>query len=160
MHDKRIEPIILVHGTGAGPVAGVVKWYQPGSCFCTALDQAFEELNIPVRCWQTDDYFHWGPGKNTWLARREAADRLRAFLQKRKRHYHIVAHSHGGNIVLEALDWDRFGSARWFSGTVTLLGTPLLLYDRPYKSYTKVLLALLLLAFSAGVYHTQSFPIW
>jgi hypothetical protein len=144
--DELGDSVILVHGTFDGPEPGVVKWYQPGSDFCVALDRAFEKDGLSARCWSClrdpVDYFHWGPGENTWLARADAAQRLRWLLHREERIYHVVAHSHGGNIVLDALGWDGFTLASWFSGTVTFLGTPLLLTSKSFVSPLSILLLL------------------
>jgi hypothetical protein len=67
-------PIILVHGTFAGPKEGSRQWYEPDSDFCRALDKALEKRGVHARCWagiEPLEYFHWGPGTNDWLDRAE-----------------------------------------------------------------------------------------
>jgi hypothetical protein len=91
--------VTLVHGT-----------FATGSRW-PALAQVLEEtLPGPVAC----EYFDW-PGGFTVRARAQAASQLREVLRRRfadhpgADHY-ILAHSHGGNVVLGALDVNVVGS--------------------------------------------------
>jgi hypothetical protein len=145
------ETIILVHGTFASPSqTGPLKWYQPGHDFCTQLDNKLAELGCPARCWAhcPPEGVFWWSGENSWIARSKAADDLANYLAKYLAlgwKCHIVAHSHGGNVVLEALRTlgrHRLQSAgfiqskvhgqltdeieHWVYGHVVLLGTPIL----------------------------------
>jgi hypothetical protein len=138
-------PIILVHGTFAGPKEGSRQWYEPDSDFCRALDKALEKRGVHARCWagiEPLEYFHWGPGTNDWLDRAEAAKRLRDYLHNRQGRCHVVAHSHGGNLLLDALGWNGGARVDWFSGTVVLLGTPIL--ELPLQSAHRFVPILLL----------------
>jgi hypothetical protein len=38
----------------------------------------------------------------------------------------VIAHSHGGNVVLEALGFFETGIPTWFKGKIVLFGTPVL----------------------------------
>jgi hypothetical protein len=98
--------VLLIHGTGAaakedeGP-----QWWQRTSPFWRGLDEA---LRPAAAC--GPDVFHWS-GENSERARRRAArdllDRyllpLEAWAQARGGVYHLVAHSHGGNVVWGAV---------------------------------------------------------
>jgi hypothetical protein len=86
-----------------------------------------------VRPWKAGDRlsFFWD-GRNNWKSRKDAADLLRGHLQQLHRdgwRCHIVAHSHGGNVVLDAL---TSGTGKldempeWFDGHIVLLGTPVI----------------------------------
>src|SRR5262249_29156484 len=62
-----------------------------------------------ARCWahcsQGDQGFHWS-GENSWIDRTRAASELGNYVRKLRNEgwcCHIIAHSHGGNVVLEAL---------------------------------------------------------
>jgi hypothetical protein len=158
-------PVILVHGTFAGPQDGVVQWYQPGSPFCQLLDRRLADAELPERCWvryrMPIPYFHWGPGDNDWISRAEAAQQLRRYLG-RFRGYpcHIVAHSHGGNVVLEALGWNSRrlrGEADWFSGTVTLLGTPIIERDSAPRNFWRPFYVTVIAAIGLGLLRIPGF---
>jgi hypothetical protein len=154
------DPVILVHGTFAGPKEGALQWYQPGSEFCATLDRALAARNVDAKCWAgIAEYFHWGPGDNTWVARAEAAEKLRELVRQFDDTCHIIAHSHGGNVVLEALAWEG-EPAGWFNGTVTLLGTPLLVLGRRHISYTAVYCLVLVLAIGTGIAFTPALQTW
>jgi pimeloyl-ACP methyl ester carboxylesterase len=130
------ETIILVHGTFAAPrVGGPSQWYQPRSEFCQDLDARLKKLGSRARCWAhlTDDSpgFFWS-GRNDWTARAAgAADlaRLMHALIKDGWRVHVVAHSHGGNVLLEALDIGAEGFAQahdYDDGCLVLMGTPIM----------------------------------
>src|SRR6266446_6680756 len=77
--------------------------------------------------------FHWS-GNNSEVARRNAAVELRAYLralemEPRLDRYHLLAHSHGGNVVAHALDGLGFRAEKL--GTITFLGTPFLHFRSP-----------------------------
>jgi hypothetical protein len=109
------ETVIIVHGTWATPDPGESRWYQPfdgldaAKSFTVQLDAALQERGSPARCWAHctpgNQIFHWS-GDNSWLARTRAASELGENVTKLRNqgwHVHIIAHSHGGNIVIEAL---------------------------------------------------------
>jgi hypothetical protein len=127
------ETVIIVHGTWAAPEPGNARWYQAidgvpaAEGFVGRLDAALEERGSPARCWahcsQGDQIFHWS-GDNSWIARTHAASRLGDYVAKLGNEgwrCHIVAHSHGGNVVVEALPQITATGAL---GTMVTLGTP------------------------------------
>jgi hypothetical protein len=110
------ETIIIVHGTRAAPEAGARRWYQPvggvpaAEGFVSKLDAALQKRRSPARCWahctQGNQIFHWS-GDNSWIARTRAASALADYVAKLRNEgwrCHIVAHSHGGNVVVEAVE--------------------------------------------------------
>src|SRR5690242_3563122 len=118
------ETVIIVHGTFSSPVEGVDSWYAPGSDFCRELDKRFERSGLPMRCWAHLDecgedlrrqagrqtpWFSW-TGRNDWLDRTAAAKALGRecnYLRTHGWRCHFIAHSHGGNVLLELLALDR-----------------------------------------------------
>jgi hypothetical protein len=109
------ETVIIVHGTWATPDPGESRWYQAfdgldaAKSFTVRLDAALQERGSPARCWAHctpgNQIFHWS-GDNSWLARTRAASKLGDYVTKLRNqgwHVHIIAHSHSGNIVIEAL---------------------------------------------------------
>jgi hypothetical protein len=145
MRDALKETVIIVHGTWAAPDwAGPKleesvkrKWYEfvdgrPGDePFPTKLDAALQERGSPARCWahctKCDQIFHWSGG-NSWIERTSAASQLGDYvtgLQNKGWRCHIVAHSHGGNVAVEALPQIIAApSTDEPLGTVVTLGTP------------------------------------
>jgi hypothetical protein len=137
------ETVLIIHGTFSAPKQDFASWYAPGSEFCRELDERLERAGSPARCWahleecgedlrklgrRETTWFSWS-GNNSWLDRTAAARSLGqelTHLSKRGWLCHLVAHSHGGNVVLEffALDRRRVG----VPGRLVLLGTPLLTY--------------------------------
>jgi hypothetical protein len=107
------ETVLPVHGTWANTTSGTRAWWQAGSDFCSRMNQALENNGCLARCWAdvglvlTDrpQAFAW-TGANRESDRVAAghalADTLRWF-EKASIRYHLVAHSHGGNVVLRAL---------------------------------------------------------
>lgn len=115
MEGSAKETVIIVHGTWAAPEAGVSRWYRPvegvptAEGFVSKLDAALQDRGSPARCWahctQGKPMFHWS-GENNWVARTHAASALGDYVAKLRNEgwrCHIVAHSHGGNILVEAL---------------------------------------------------------
>jgi len=112
MEEQAKETVIIVHGTWAAPVANQLHWYQLGGGeggFVRKLDDALRAKGSRARCWahcdQTSKIFHWS-GENSWVARTRAADELGDYVQELRTAgwlCHIVAHSHGGNVLVEAL---------------------------------------------------------
>ena len=109
------ETIILVHGTFAAPKPGIRQWYQRHSnddevtSFITMLERGLTELGSPAKCWahspNKDESFCWSGG-NEWIDRHEAAMQLAELIERLARddwYVHIVAHSHGGNVAMDAL---------------------------------------------------------
>ncbi|MFA6204771.1 MAG: hypothetical protein WC689_01010 [Methylocystis sp.] len=134
MNNPRKETVIIVHGTWAAPQAGTVKWYQPPeggastSNFVAKLDAALQERGSPARCWAhcgtSENIFHWS-GENSWIDRITAASKLQEYIRNLENdgwRCHVVAHSHGGNVTVDALlnHEQRHESA----GKIVTLGTP------------------------------------
>lgn len=84
--------VTLVHGTWARNAA----WTQEGSPLCAAIKkQGYEVARLPWASW------------NRFTTRRAAAADLRKHLDNHSDFNHfIIAHSHGGNVALRALDGD------------------------------------------------------
>ena len=136
MVEEPKETVILVHGTFAAPRRGKTQWYQPcddasANGFIARLNAALERRGSAARCWAhrsgEDSGFHWS-GENSWIARTHAATALAAYvanLREKGWRCHIVAHSHGGNVVCEALP--QIVTAQEPSsplGNIVTLGTP------------------------------------
>ena len=134
------ETVILVHGTWAAPLEGKHQWYQQiaglaaEQTFVTKLDDALARHGSTARCWKhCDDQhqpFHWS-GENNWLARTAAAVRLSEEIDRLGAagwKCHLIAHSHGGNIVMEALSSGvcklRVTQAAGALANIVALGTP------------------------------------
>jgi hypothetical protein len=137
MEEAAKETVIVVHGTFAAPQPGAHRWYHPAegasaaNGFTAKLDAALQERGSQARCWahcdHADQGFYWS-GENSWVARTQAAVELGNYvLDLRNRGWccHIVAHSHGGNVVLEALPQITTPLPSSASlGTIVTLGTP------------------------------------
>ena len=112
--DSPTRIVTIVHGT----YARHAKWMQDGQRLPDALGEPDGTL-LRRFCWR---------GRNRHADRAEAAIELRAVLvDLTTRHpaaeHHVVAHSHGGNVVLDAVS----GGGEALRGvTVTTLGTPFL----------------------------------
>jgi hypothetical protein len=108
--------------------------YPVPQAFIGKLDAALHERGSPARCWahcgEDHPFFHWtAPASlsNSWIVRRQAAARLGEYVAKLLRegwHCHIVAHSHGGNVVVEALPQLIAVDSNERLRTITTLGTP------------------------------------
>jgi hypothetical protein len=138
MDDYTKETVIIVHGTWAAPEPDKTRWYQPvevggvAEGFVTKLNKALQERGSVARCWahcnDGHSIFHWSRGENSWIARTHAASALADYvnhLQQEGWLYHIVAHSHGGNVVLEALpQTTTLPRSDGRLGKIVTLGTP------------------------------------
>ena len=140
---QRKETVIIVHGTWANSPDPVRRWYDRGSVgsianFTTRLDSALASRGSAARCWahvgKTQVVFDWS-GANHWLDRSLAAARLATLIQDLQSNgwiCHIVAHSHGGNVALEAIS--LLATSREpvaLNGTFVAAGTPFI-YDNPF----------------------------
>jgi hypothetical protein len=153
MQETPKETVIIVHGTWAAPSwAGSPadspllsshepnappKWYEivgdhaTESSFVVKLDEALRLRGSHARCWahcnDRKKIFHWS-GENNWAKRTEAAYNLRDYVYKLWEEgwrCHLVAHSHGGNIVVEAFSRDPgLSGAAGFPGKIVTVGTP------------------------------------
>ncbi|QEG36849.1 lipase family protein [Bythopirellula goksoeyrii] len=116
------ELTILVHGTFAADKSNTGnKWWQSGSSHAVELQS---RLPGHVRVAKDSEVFHWS-GENGERARSKAAAQLLKHLQpleKAKKPYHLVGHSHGGSVI-----WNTLRLA-------TLTGHPL----RNLRSWTTV----------------------
>jgi hypothetical protein len=128
----RRETIILIHGTLDNDDSLVdatqeLPWWKPGSWFVKALDAELEKLGSRARCWahltqpvmdwelkhlsEREGYeysryelFSWS-GKNSAIDRTDAAASLAnyaEFINEDGWRFHFVAHSHGGNVLIES----------------------------------------------------------
>jgi hypothetical protein len=105
--------IVLIHGTFA-PNA---EWIRPDSFLCTALRVRFPSAEFFPFTWN---------GRNSHSARIASGKRLAEFLQALKAEgsghpCYVIAHSHGGNVVLYALSQP---SAEACVDGCVFLGTP------------------------------------
>jgi hypothetical protein len=128
------ETVIVVHGTWAAPVTDRLNWYNSGSDtdgFVSKLNSALQARGSSARCWAhcvgLGEAFHW-TGENSWVARTRGAESLAEYVTRLRNNgwcCHLVAHSHGGNVVVEAL----YKIARSLGGyehigKIVTLGTP------------------------------------
>lgn len=148
---------LVVHGTFAAKEA----WWRLGEngarTFADRLEERLAARGMAGSVWRpalaagmTCDEFAWS-GRNRDGERRRAGRALARALDELARRagataaapltVHLVAHSHGGNVVLEALRHAR-GPLRF--GAISLLGTPLITV-RPAARFACLLLALLIL---------------
>jgi len=138
MDNSAKETVIIVHGTWAEPKTDLFRWYQISDerqdkpHFVSKLNRALEERSSAARCWahckDNTEIFSWS-GENDQVDRTRASLKLAAYinnLQFDGWRCHVVAHSHGGNIVAEALPQliQTTGQPTGISGTITTLGTP------------------------------------
>lgn len=149
------ETVIIVHGTFAAPDEGKLAWYEPGSAFCRQLDERLGAHGSQARCWahleecgeelrrragRVTTYFSWS-GRNSWTDRSAAARQLLDeldYLIDQGWKWNLVAHSHGGNAVLEAFDLDNPNRIGGLTGNCVLLGTPILHFASPTKTWFKL----------------------
>jgi hypothetical protein len=152
--------ITLVHGTWASKAV----WTRPDSDLYHSLRQTAERIGVQVdvrtRTWS---------GSNSVRGREEAArtliERLREdFKLSPAASHFLIAHSHGGNIVIDAVRADGVGER--VSGIVTM-STPFVSCRRSGVRVTGALLAVLgtlaLLAFTAwgfGLYFQALSWVW
>jgi hypothetical protein len=107
--------VVVVHGTWNPPDPVNPTWHQlneeDDSNFCTKLNDALEEKGLGRAIGRELDgqtiQFAWS-GRNRHSDRMEAGIKLAELLGAIEEHdpaarIHIVAHSHGGNVVLAAL---------------------------------------------------------
>jgi hypothetical protein len=150
MSDPAKETVIIVHGTWAAPKPDKAQWYQPidgggaAEGFVSKLNAALEERGSPAQCWahctNGNPIFEWS-GENDWIERTRAASALADCVAKLRNegwHCHIVAHSHGGNVVVEALP--QILAAPMSSGSpskIVTLGTPFIDTRAPMQKKEK-----------------------
>jgi hypothetical protein len=143
VRESKRETIVIVHGTFAAKADGTTQWYEfigggdSSSAFIAELDAALQARKSPARCWkhcvEGFEPFSWS-GKNDWVDRSWAASRLADYvneLQGLGWTVHIVAHSHGGNVALDALPSLNGGTVSGLSGRLITLGTPFIDASKP-----------------------------
>jgi hypothetical protein len=100
MTDKRIDSVVLVHGTFAAAQDDMgPRWWQRGSAFANWLNRRLDGV---AEC---HDVFHWS-GQNRERERQRAGRQLLERLHRygrEGRRYHLVGHSHGGSVIWAAL---------------------------------------------------------
>jgi hypothetical protein len=113
------EPVIVVHGTFANRVSNSPalprKWWEQGSSFCKRLDSHLRSHGSNARCWSNivEGQFEYSwSGENQETARQMASKSLETYLHTLERdtkisRFYIVAHSHGGDVVFDALAAER-----------------------------------------------------
>jgi hypothetical protein len=149
--EVRRETVLLVHGTSANNNK-IMSWWRPASEFCRKLDAILLERKSPARCWahivNPTDAFAW-TGDNQESERRLAGESLAKAITILETtsdidRYHIVAHSHGGNVALHALRSLAEGPKKL--GAIVFLGTPVLSFWRLLPELSRHGLAILLYA--------------
>ncbi len=132
--------VIVVHGTFAGPERNprvVVETHRPASrylpngAFCRRLDAIWTAHDAPWRCWAHGGApFLWS-GANSWTDRVWAGNELGAYIKALMRQgwrCAVVAHSHGGNVLLHALE-RLSDQERAQLGPVCFIGTPFYAFE-------------------------------
>ncbi|KRR06355.1 hypothetical protein CQ12_33410 [Bradyrhizobium jicamae] len=135
--------MIVVHGTWAAPKPDKTQWYQPiegsgmASGFVGKLNNALQERGSPARCWAhctpENKFFRWS-GENSRIARMQAASSLAGYvrqLQSEGWRCHVVAHSHGGNVVVDALSQIAAADQAAPPLKIVTLGTPFIDLSSP-----------------------------
>ncbi len=162
---------MVVHGT----FASALRWWRPGGggapTFADRLDGALARRGLPDTVWKPALALGWSPDAFAWSGRNRHLDRLNGgrtlaiqlnalaetldATEGDPLVVNLVAHSHGGNVVLEALP--RLAPIVR-PGRVVLLGTPLLTF-RPTLRIVRLALALVLLfvVVSLAVFVTGTF---
>ncbi len=110
------EYVVVVHGTFDRDGT----WWRPGESFCRQLDAALASRGLPTKCWPlaSPDLgdpvvvapFSWD-GLNSEASRSAAAAELAAYIRALSdagesgppSRVFLVGHSHGGNVILDAL---------------------------------------------------------
>jgi hypothetical protein len=145
---RQHEVVLVVHGSFANPLrdstndGGTLEWWESSGSFSKALDVALERRGARARCgaplesrldlWRREgvgSVWRGWSGDNSEVERRRGAYDLANHIRFLHRHpdvsrIHIVAHSHGGNVVRRALRY--LNGPLWKIGAVVYLGTPFL----------------------------------
>lgn len=105
----------VIHGTFNSPEPGTVKWFESGrdgvATFCDALSERLRGTPLEGSVWRLPH----GPRLFSWSGQNDHADRVVAGLKLASEmigvanrdptaRIHLVAHSHGGNVVLKAIE--------------------------------------------------------
>ncbi len=107
--------VLVIHGTWNPPDANEPKWHQLNESeptnFCKQLNDELEKLGLGRAVWRslngTEIHFGWN-GANQHKDRVQAGHHLFNLIEKihfenPSAKIHIVAHSHGANVTLTAL---------------------------------------------------------
>lgn len=140
------ETVILVHGTWANSESTSPPWWDPRSDFVKDLDAALAANGSIARCWaplpfriERPEVFAW-TGDNSQSQRHSASLALAELIEWLEKptgmRYHIVAHSHGGNVVLGALN--ALAQNPRQLGAVVFLGTPVLKFSSASRLLLRV----------------------
>lgn len=107
--------VLLIHGTYNAPEEGQVKWYQldknNSRNFCKQLNDRLSHTAMGPAVWRSYENgrtFSWS-GENDHEQRLKASKELcneiiRLVNRDPHARIHFVAHSHGGNVLLNAID--------------------------------------------------------
>jgi len=140
--------ILTIHGTNDGKPGGPgdTKWWETSSGFVRDLTQTLAARGLGADV----EEFLWG-GANSAYAREKGARALRRRIRKAAGSYgeiHLIGHSHGGNVAVDAARraaWGRAPGVRLLRGrpagitSITTVGTPFL---RPLARNSDYLYAL------------------
>ncbi len=164
------ETILLIHGTFANKAESAPAWWRQGSEFCHKLDSYLLQKGSPARCWaqigSQKNEFAW-TGDNLESERRIGGNNLAKGITDLEasrdiNRYHLVAHSHGGNVVLHALR--SLADDPRKLGAVIFLGTPVLRCRRLPPWLSRSALAMLFygvgLVASASMLLVIGFQLW
>lgn len=133
--------VLVVHGTWAAPKGDEQPWYgryrRKGN-FCWELERRLQGTALEGAVWRSQPrdapYWSWD-GENDHVQRLRAADRLAREFERivdndPEARLHVVAHSHGGNVLLKCLEGLRTGTEGEVSpaaqrlGKLVFLGAP------------------------------------
>jgi pimeloyl-ACP methyl ester carboxylesterase len=133
--EKRRAVIIKIHGTNDGVPgrAGDIKWWEKTSDFVGQLTTLLSQRGLSP---EIDEHV-WG-GANSAFARQKGAAALVRKLRRYTKDYdevHLIGHSHGGNVAVDAArrtSWGKERGGRLFGAepvkitSLTTVGTPFL----------------------------------
>ena len=107
--------VLVIHGTFAAPSdepGAAPEWYQTGGSFVTMLNEGLDGTELEGSVWRAPEgakeiFFSWS-GDNLHSSRLKAGHALADLIWRVRANdanalIHLVAHSHGGNVVLRAL---------------------------------------------------------
>ncbi|WP_370172549.1 MULTISPECIES: esterase/lipase family protein [Hyphomonas] len=154
---RRDVVIVSVHGTGdSEPDKDSPKWWEENSKFASAVISRLSDRGICARFMPVQ----WG-GANSHTERLEGtkifADQIHTHCKNSD--VHVVAHSHGGNVVLDA--FSQLNGIEDNIKSVLLVGTPHLRRVSSPMEWVFLLVAciafgsLTLLSFNANLYFSQ-----
>lgn len=147
MEGKRYEKetIIVVHGTFSGVTPNETRWWQSGSeiPFQATLHSYLERNGVQAKCWSHCGdgmpEYNWS-GNNHWIDRIDASRALTAHIARLHAAgwaCHLVGHSHGGNVISEALEMMQGKPVEKAVLSVVTLGTPFVDVSKAVKRAMK-----------------------